>query len=428
MPATGVGMGAGRGRRRAWTPARLPGLLAVYLNNDNTGTTATDTSGKGNHATLVGGAEWTNGGIRTGPGKYIQTPIPFSAVGSVVVYYTPAAAGSGGDVIRNVSSSVWPSPNLDRFLGSQMSATDQLNPQLVDDVGGKVWLDAAAVWPTSVGFSLPTASLPALCWVGGLQAMAEDDPNNVLQRSMSAGGNVRFGTRDNSLAGSPNTYHAAVITSRRLSASDAAKLHLWMAAQCAGRGITPAGPSVQANPVLVFVGNSLTANWDVAATVTPSRTYDLRKVCIGGATPQTVTNYGLYGAVPLKRAGSTKNVLVIWPSPNSSDATAIVTAARTVGTAARSAGFRVLLMPHLSCSGLDAVKNQVNAAYSDPVTGWNGSAGAWADAHVGPADVSPLCDDGNHATGNFADGVHVISARYADTIGPAATAKLNALP
>lgn len=60
MISLGIGLGITDGGR-AWTPASAPGLLAQYMLVGDTGTTVTDSSGNGNHATSVGGTKTSRG-------------------------------------------------------------------------------------------------------------------------------------------------------------------------------------------------------------------------------------------------------------------------------------------------------------------------------------------------------------------------------
>lgn len=379
-------------------------LLAEYKFDEGSGTSVIDYSGNSNTATVSTGGVLGTYGLTSGSGGgYVDTTIPMSSVLSIVMHLSPDGTSPG---VLAMSASGGNSPQM-QLVSNTASISEGQTIFRVDrtspfDTNSGAEMNSAN-WPFTVAFVFVNGLWQI--YMNGVQASLYDIARTAT--TFSTSGFLRlFG--DNTGAAFHGMLAYALIYSTALSDDDVARYDQYIRNKVASRNIPNTGPVTKTTPLVVLTGNSITNNEDTSQ-INLKRQVAILKVALAGATPQQVLAKAIQATIPLYRPLA-PSVCGIWTTPNSPDASGVMSAATQLGQSLQSAGFSVYLKGSLSHNnGWDVIKNQLATLYADPTTGWRAFANAFID-FSGDADI--YADGAYSSLTWYIDGVHINQAAY----------------
>jgi len=402
----------------------LPGLLAVYLYDEGSGTTLGDSGPNGYHGTLGAGANaptWTSRGLTFGINSQVTLPdalISLTKCTTSLVTPIPEGCGTGGgggnvggsDLTASIVGTSDLFAGWHHFLRANYTAR-QPCPSIFPDSG----TSTCPVYGTpivTIGFGGGRGRF----FVGTVAADYRDLSNNPPL----TGGSPLYAGKANFFSGGgeqhllicwsavpdTETLAAAVAAITAIKTPAVTRVGVWN--DRTTRSLTVDGDSVT-------FGSGATSSW--VQLLAPAQTFNKYNFsfpgrasldCLDGYARGMAGTYQTYSSFPTRASLAPASVYVYWLGTNSlypgADAAAVTAElARcvTAVTNAVGAGFtKVLVMPMLSRVGLDTNKTSFNsqvAAYSWP-----------ASVTVVPASAMPfLTNDGQYADTTYFQGDQV---------------------
>lgn len=410
----------------SFTPSELGGLLAEYDMLKGGAESATilydRKPGGGANGTVEALATYSAVGLTTGSGvgaRWATTGVAESAVGTLLIYYTPSHVSAGPPVFASSDLTGGITPQYLDMSGNV--AIGQITPRFRDLVRGTGQVAtgmAAPSWPFTLG---TTYGNPMNTSINGVNAVVYDSGTRENGLLTTKSFNVRLGNNFANNGTSPNVYHYVLIFSGVLTESQVRQCHNYMVSRCSSRGIVVGGPAVLTGNLLTLSGNSITALIN-ENRILPTLPFDKAKAGLSGAGPAQWLALAGQSAVPLRRPNSPRNYAFLWPTAIGSLAD-IQQYIPPYSAALKAAGWRPIVATSISASGgYDVTKNQLNSWLDSP-QGWV----AWADALCDFRDILEISADGAFANLTyFLDGIHPTDiASYRDLIEPRITSVIN---
>ncbi len=402
-------------------------LLGEYLLTEGAGTVAHDTSGLGNHGTIVGSPTWEGGtdlDFRAAQGQYIQLPAGLNGAKAwQFAIYSPPFGYQGGA----------PAPLYAGLPGNQtiLCGTDQAHLCLIN---------SSIFSPKSMRFfaittdhTEPTEYLSAgwhvVTFLCGGSVNGLTQKTHVLYDGAEVGGYVQ--------QGDVNTCPVATSGNYQIGGSNLYG-ETWFAGKIAAAWAWSSILSVQdgtaaANEALSFLrSKGVPVKYRSLAPVTPTIVAGLDSRTMGvGLSPTTVwpatmqLNDPSYTVVNLGAAGQTAfdaclmfdqsyalqvvpnsvpEITVLWGGVNDysfQNSRQIANNLRCMVTKAKALGSRVVLATEISANGKDTNKNGLNAILRAEAYGWgvDNLAELATDPHIG-------ADGASNNASCFPDGLH----------------------
>jgi len=377
------------------------------------------TSGTAANGIVGPAATYSSLGLTTALGDttgFAKSGVPSNSVKTIVLYISPI---SGGDAIASNGTNGVLTAFYSDFAGDLPKG--QLVPRMRDlNTSAQISADInAASWPFSLAFVFDT---PGRMYVNGTAPTTYAFQSNASSFVFNSDV-VTFGNNFVSNGTSQHRYHYAILFDRVLTVGEVAQVHSYIQSKCSGRSIPASGPAALTTNFAAFIGNSLT-NMLVLSNITPTGTWDKLLSGISGGTPSQVVAKAAQAIYPLRRPLASRNVAVLWLSPNDTAANSYA-AYQSICPQLRALGFRVVVIyPASAYSGgvsYDAEKNALKSLLDGNTYGVGTGL---ADARVIlPAEVA--ADGAYSNTTYFLDQLHHTDA--ARTLYyPLITAAINA--
>lgn len=400
-------------------PSRIPGLLALYYFTEGSGTTVIDRSGNGRHGTITGTPNWTRGGLSLGTASNLTIPVAYPNTNSISVCFDPTIC-TGTPTLWDEATASSSALNL---IGKY--ASGHLQPRLFKATSVTTADINTPSFPTTVGWSNPTR-----LFVGGKEPTIYDSTSAVsLVRN---GTSMKLGsTFQGTVSSVSPVMYGAALYSTTLTPDDHKKLNEWFnnKGRYAAQRRTPNlnGSASIARAGIFTIGNSVTNNMtDAMFASYIAYPHDRLNASIPGGDETAISAKANQSTIPMFRPLTPYNIATMWMTPNGIDATSIYNATRAMGTTLRNRGFKVVMIgPGSHNNGFDAIKTALQAYYTSPTTGWNGSLGAYADAFVDLSNYPNIYNDGAYLSSTYyLDQLHFAPISYTSYILPDLASKI----
>ena len=391
--------------------SQIPGLMAEYRLLDGTGTTATDSSGNGNNATLTAShlPTWiATGGLTFAGTQSVDLPAAINTAQTVLIAFNyPAFQITGNHIFSLFNSTNATTPCTGIMLNANATPNQNWNEYSSWDNGVAHNTTLSPVTGTNV---------LAVTWNG----VATDQfyQNGVLLQATGTGvspvnaGNWELGSGGSGFCVGPqgfvgSVYYAAFY-SGILTAGQIVQASTFISTILANRN-TPVGWNPPAGDTLILDGDSEMSNLAIpSTTVFLSGTSNVWNVAVPGQTSLQQLQAQPVNAFPMIPATGVggRPFIIFWAGTNDTPGQEVTTNSNLAKycVQAHQKAMKCLVATMLSRTGRDSMKNTLDGLINSQ---WS----SYADGELNFAvNVNLGADGASTNTTFFTDGTHTTTA------------------